>query len=158
MIDVALYPEIIPAEEGHPTSTTFIVVETGDQRGRGIKGKKTFHKDERVAKLSGVITDHTTLDTIQITPTLYFSDPWFCRFLLHSCDPNSAIEVQRLRVRALKDVSPDEYLTIDYAATDDTVTFQFACRCGAPNCRRWVKGRAEKISEEGRGHLAKLGL
>ena len=152
------YPEIIPAEEGHPTSTKFMVVETGDERGRGLKGKKAFHKEEHVAKLSGVITSHTTLDTIQITPTLYFSDPWFCRFLLHSCDPNLEINLEQLGVRALKDISPDEYLTIDYATTDDTVAFQFACRCGAPNCRGWVKGRTEQISEEGRSHLAKQGL
>ncbi len=152
---VSFYPSIIPAEEEHPTSAKFIVVDTGDERGRGLKGKEAFQKDEQVAKLSGVIVNHTTLDTIQITPTLYFSDPWFCRFLLHSCDPNLEINLEHLDVRALKDISTDEYLTIDYATTEDTVTFQFACNCGAPNCRGWVTGRAEEINEEGRSHLAK---
>ncbi len=85
---ISLYPGFIPVEEGHPTSAKFIVVETGDERGRGLKGKVAFKRDECVAKLSGILVTHTTLDTIQITPTLYFSDPWFCRFLLHSCDPN----------------------------------------------------------------------
>ncbi len=155
---ISFYPGIIPAEEGHPTSAKFIVVETGDERGRALKSKEAFHKDEHVAKLSGVIVNHTTLDTIQITPTLYFSDPWFCRFLLHSCDPNLEINLEHLDVKALKDIFPDEYLTIDYATTDDTVTFQFACNCGAPNCRRWVTGRAEETNEEGRSHLAKQGL
>ena len=151
------YPEIIPAREGHPTSARFIIVETGDERGRGLKGKTAFYQEERVAKLSGVISTHTTLDTIQITPTLFFSDPWFCRFLLHSCDPNLQINVERLDVRALRDISPDDYLTIDYADTDDGVTSQFACKCGAPSCRGWVKGRTEQISEEGRRHLEKSG-
>ncbi len=155
---ISLYPGFVPAEEGHPTSAKFIVVETGDERGRGLKGKTAFKKDEYAAKLSGIIVNHTTLNTIQITPTLYFSDPWFCRFLLHSCDPNLAIDVAKLEVRALKNISPGEYLTIDYAATDDKITFQFACNCGAANCRGWVRGGAEEINEEGRSFLAQRGL
>ena len=39
------YPEIIPAREGHPTSARFIIVETGDERGRGLKGKTAFYQD-----------------------------------------------------------------------------------------------------------------
>jgi len=154
---IPLYPDFISSEEGHPTSVKFMVVETGDERGRGLKGKVEFKKDEFVAKLSGILVGHTTLDTIQITPNLYFSDPWFCRFLLHSCDPNLGIDVANLEVRALKDISPDEYLTIDYATTDDTIAFQFACNCGAPNCRGWVTGGAEEINEEGRSFLALRG-
>ena len=155
---ISLYPGFIPPEEGHPTSAKFIVVETGDERGRALKGKVVFKKDEFVAKLSGILVKHTTLDTIQITPTLYFSDPWFCRFLLHSCDPNLGIDVANLEVRALKDIFPDEYLTIDYATTDDTITFQFACNCGASNCRGWITGGTEEINEEGRSFLVQRGL
>lgn len=150
----SLYPDIIPMEDGHPTSAKFLVVETGDERGRGITASVAFQKDECVAKVSGIIVNHTTLDTIQITPTLYFSDQWFCRFLLHSCDPNSGIELKHLELKALKDISPGEYLTIDYASTDDKVTFQFACNCNATNCRGWIMGRAEEVNNEGRLYLA----
>ncbi len=131
-----------------------MVAETVDKRGKGLRGKVIFHKDEHVAKLSGVIVNHTTLDTIQITPTLYLSDRWFCRFLLHSCDPNLKINAEHLDIRALRKIFPGEYLTIDYAITEDAVTFQFACNCGAPNCRAWITGRTEDINEEGRAFLA----
>ena len=154
---ISFYPAFIPTVAGHPTSAKFIVVEAGHERGKGLKSKQAFHKDEHVTKLSGIIVNHTTLNTIQITPTLHFSDPWFCRFLLHSCDPNLEINVAHLYARALKDIPPDEYLTIDYAATEDTVAFQFACNCGAKNCRGWVTGRAEEIDDEGRRHLAEQG-
>ncbi len=149
----SLYPSIIHPEEGHPTSDRFFVLDTDDERGKGLRGKVAFEKDEQVAKLSGVIMNKTTLDTIQITPTLYFADRWFCRFLLHSCDPNLAINLEHLFVRALKDIPIGEYLTIDYADTDDEVTFQFACNCLAENCRRWITGRAQDINEEGRQYL-----
>ncbi len=150
----SFYPAMIPAEEGHPTTAKFQVVATGDERGQGLKSKVAFQKNERVAVLSGVIVNHTTLDTIQITSALFFADRWFCRFLLHSCDPNLAINVGRLEINALRDIAIGEYLAIDYANTDDAVASQFACNCGAPNCRGWITGRTEKISEEGRRFLA----
>ena len=154
---ISLYPDFIPVEEGHPSSAQFLVVETGDERGRGLKGKVAFANGEFVAKLSGILIGHTTLDTIQMSPTLHFSDSWFCRFLLHSCDPNLGIDVASLEVRATRDITPGEYLTIDYAATEDTVTFQFACNCGAPTCRGWITGRNEEMNEEGRSYLAQRG-
>ncbi len=149
----SLYPDIIATEDGHPTSGKFIIVKTGDKRGRGLRAKVVFQKDDYVAKLSGVIVNHTTLDTIQITPTLFFADRWFCRFLLHSCDPNLEINVEHLDVWALRKISPGEYLTIDYAKTEDAVTFQFACNCGAASCRGWITGRTEEINEEGHSYL-----
>lgn len=152
----SLYPSIIEAEEGHPTSAKFFVKDTGDKRGKGLRGKVEFQKDEYVAKLSGVIVSKTTLDTIQITPALYLADRWFCRFLLHSCDPNLEINLEHLYVRALREIPVGEYLTIDYANTDDEVAFQFACDCWADNCRRWITGRDEEVNDEGRLYLAGL--
>ena len=139
--NASLYPSIIQAEEGHPNSANFFVKDTGDKRGNGLRGKVAFQKDDFVAKLSGVIVNKTALDTIQITPTLYFADRWFCRFLLHSCDPNLEINLEHLQVRALRNIPVGEYLTIDYANTDDEVTFQFACECWAENCRGWILKR-----------------
>ncbi len=152
----SLYPSIIQTEEGHPTSAKFFIKDTGDKRGKGLRSKVAFEKDEQVAKLSGVIVSKTTLDTIQIAPTLYFADRWFCRFLLHSCDPNLEINVEQLCVRALRNIPIGEDLAIDYANTDDEVTFQFACDCWADNCRSWITGRNEEINEEGRQYLAGL--
>ncbi len=152
---IPLYPSLIPTEEGHPTSSHFVVVETGDDRGTALKGRVPFRTDECVAKLSGIIVSHTTLNTIQITPTLYMSDPWFCRFLLHSCGPNLRINLETLDVRALRDIPIGDFLAIDYATTDDTVAVQFACNCGAETCRGWITGRAEEINEEGRSYLAR---
>ena len=149
----SLYPDFIPAEEGHPTSAKFVVRDTGDVRGRGVSTKVAFDEGDRVARVAGVIAHETTLDTLQITPTLHVSDPWFCRFLLHSCDPNLELDLEHLHVTALKNIAAGEYLTIDYANTDDTVAVQFACQCGAENCRGWITGRAQEISAEGRAYI-----
>ena len=145
-----LYDSLIPREDGHPMSDQFEIVNTGDGRGRGLQSKVAFHKGERVARLSGVLTNHTTINTIQITPTLHLHDPWFCRFLLHSCDPNLAIDLATLETHATRDIRPGDYVTIDYRATEDAVAFQFPCNCGAENCCGWMRGRNEEPNEDGR--------
>ena len=152
---IPLYPELIPFEEGHPTSARFVVEDTGDVRGKGLKSKVAFRAGDYVAKLSGVLVNNTTLNTIQITETLLISDPWFCRFLLHSCDPSLEFDIDHFHVTARRDISPGEYLTVDYARTDDEVAVQFACKCGSPNCRGWITGRNQEVNEEGRAFLAR---
>jgi uncharacterized protein len=149
-----VYPGIVPPEEGHPTSANFEIVNTGDERGRGLRARKPFRPRDRVARLSGILINHATLDTIQITPTLHMHDRWFCRFLLHSCDPNLAIDTGRMEARATREIEPGNYLSIDYAATEDVLGRQFACHCRSPRCRGWMTGRREQPNEEGRAWLA----
>lgn len=149
----SFYPTIIPRDENHPCSAHFEVVSTGDDRGRALRAKATFLHGERVAQLSGMVVRHATLDTIQISPALHVSDPWFCRFLLHSCDPNLDIDVTTMEARAAKDIHPGEYVTIDYAATEDEIANQFACHCGSQRCRGWMMGRREKPNEAGQAFL-----
>ncbi len=152
----SLYPSYIAPEEGHPTTAQFVVVNTGDERGHGLQAKVGFRRGSRVAKLAGTIVDHPTLDTIQISPTLFLSDPWFCRFLLHSCDPNLAIEITSRMALAIRDVSLNDILTIDYAVTEDFLAAQFPCNCGTSKCRGWIMGNQERPNEEGRRFLARM--
>ncbi len=149
-----IYPDVIPPENGHPTTGEFDVVNTSDQRGRGLRARVPFQPGVPVTQLSGVVLRHATLDTIQISPELHMSDPWFARFLLHCCEPNLAIDVKTMEVRAVKAIEAGDYLTIDYAATEDKLGNQFACQCGASACRGWMMGRREQPNEEGRAFLA----
>jgi hypothetical protein len=103
-----------------------------------------------------VLANHTMLETLQISPTLHMYDPWFCRFLLHSCDPNLRIDMAELRIWAIKEITPEDYLSIDYTFTEDRLSSQFACQCNAVNCRRWITGRREQPNVEGQLFLAKL--
>jgi SET domain-containing protein len=56
----------------------------------------------------------------------------------HSCDPNLAIQGQIVLV-AMRDVAPDEELTIDWATNDGD--YRMACRCGSPRCRGTITGK-----------------
>lgn len=152
-----IYPDLIPVEPGHPTTAWFEVVNTADERGRGLRARVPFKEGVLVAQLSGVLVTRTTLDTIQISPRLHMSDPWFCRFLLHSCDPNLAIDTAVMQARAVRAVRTGEYLTIDYSTTEDVIANQFACQCGTPPCRGWMAGRREQPNDEGLAWLKRHG-
>jgi SET domain-containing protein len=41
---------------------------------------------------------------------------------------------------ALRDIAPDEELTIDYATCYDTRMTPFDCQCGSPQCRGRIVG------------------
>jgi hypothetical protein len=99
--------------------------------------------------------NRSSVDTIQISPTLHMHDRWFCRLLLHSCEPNVVIDMAAMEAWAARSIQAGDYLSIDYAATEDVLGRQFACHCGSPRCRGWISGRREGPNEEGRAWLAK---
>ena len=60
-------------------------------------------------------------------------------FLNHSCEPNVGFAGNTVLV-AMRDISPDEELTTDYALFDDNDE-TMRCQCGTPSCRGVVSGR-----------------
>ena len=60
-------------------------------------------------------------------------------FLNHSCEPNVGVRGNIIFV-AMRDISPGEELTIDYAMIDGDPNEAMVCNCGAPTCRRVVSG------------------
>jgi SET domain-containing protein len=60
-------------------------------------------------------------------------------FINHSCEPNVGFAGNIVLV-AMRDVSPGEELTTDYALFDD-YDGEMNCRCGTPSCRRTIGGR-----------------
>lgn len=64
-------------------------------------------------------------------------------FVNHSCDPNCGVRGEITFV-AMKDISSGDELTFDYAMVDNE-SYEFACNCGSPNCRRIITGFDWKI-------------
>jgi hypothetical protein len=64
------------------------------------------------------------------------------RFINHCCDPNcdTVIENERVFIESVRDIEPGEELGYEYGltweSTDDPEELEnYACRCGAANCR-----------------------
>ena len=60
-------------------------------------------------------------------------------FINHSCEPNVGFAGNTVLV-AMRDISPGEELTTDYALFDD-YDGMMQCRCGTPSCRATIGGR-----------------
>jgi uncharacterized protein len=60
-------------------------------------------------------------------------------FINHSCEPNVGFAGNIVLV-AMRDISPGEELTTDYALFDD-YDGMMLCQCGTPSCRGTIGGR-----------------
>lgn len=130
------------------------VLDTSSQHGLGVRTLIPRKAGEIVHRFTGLVGPELRLHSLQVNEHLHISETRYIGFLSHSCDPNCRLDMSRFEVVALEDVPAGGLLTIDYAATEDVLYRQFACHCGAAVCRRWITGRAEPVSTEGRVYLA----
>ena len=151
-----IYPYEIDETTGYPTRQDFFVSTAGDEKGFGLYTRRPFKKGEQMARFTGEVLKEIRLHTLQISPGKHLHDPHFVGYLLHSCEPNVALDMKRLTMVALKDINPGEALTMDYASTEDVLYRQFPCACKAEKCRQWITGRLETINREGRDYLKSI--
>lgn len=151
-----IYPYEIEEPTGYPTRQDFFVSTEGDEKGFGLFTRRPFKKGDQMARFTGEVLDVVKLHTLQITPTKHLYDPHFVGYLLHSCDPNVALDMEKLTMTALKDIDAGDALTMDYASTEDVLYRQFPCLCKTSKCRQWITGRLEAVNEEGLAYLKGL--
>jgi uncharacterized protein len=122
--------------------------------GRGLIAAEPIAKDEIVAIKGGHIVDAVTLASlpdplrntdVQIADGFYLAalhedeyEPVML-FLNHSCEPNVGFAGNIVLV-AMRDITPGEELTTDYALFDD-YDGTMECRCQVPSCRGTIGGR-----------------
>ena len=122
--------------------------------GRGLFAAKAQRKGEIVAIKGGHVFDRRTLRRVRrriAESYLQIDDGFYIgavtgrevkrnkMFLNHSCEPNVGFAGNTVLV-AMRDVSPGEELTTDYALFDDhDSTMQ--CHCGMLSCRGTISGR-----------------
>src|SRR5438105_8899772 len=80
--------------------------------------------------------------SVQVEEDLYLvttrdNDP--TDYINHSCAPNLGMSGQ-IALVAMRDIAPGQEVAFDYAMTDGSPYDEFACACGAPDCRGYVSG------------------
>ena len=113
------------AEQALPRGT--VVAAFGGTATRG-SGLRTYSAD-RVSR------------SIQIDDDLFLvgpetTEPGDC--INHSCTPNCGMR-NATQVITMRDITPGEELTFDYAMTDSVPYDEFACTCGTAECRQYVR-------------------
>jgi hypothetical protein len=121
--------------------------------GRGLYAKAALAEGEIAVVKGGYVLTKAQRDAIgkelgpseiQISEELFIGPSMAAErdggmmHLNHSCEPNLGMQGQIVYV-ALRDISQDEELTLDYAMMDDE-PYNMPCRCGARSCRGTITG------------------
>lgn len=124
--------------------------------GFGVQTLTDFAEGAVFDRFTGEIGPEITQHSLQVGHGLHISATRFIGYLSHGCAPNCRLDMDRFELIALRDIAAGELLTIDYAATEDRLHVQFACRCAASDCRRWITGRQDPVNAAGQRYLTAL--
>ncbi|QOT00303.1 amino acid adenylation domain-containing protein [Brevibacterium sp. JNUCC-42] len=135
-----IYPETVPYHPFEPTKDRVEVINRAEF-GDGVISKTVIQPGDVVFRFDGPQLSHQTLFTLQKRSGLYVEDPYCMGKVLHSCDPNTVVDMDTQVFIAVKEIKPGNYITMDYETTEDDLFRQFECGCGAANCRKSITGR-----------------
>ncbi|MGE8067618.1 SET domain-containing protein-lysine N-methyltransferase [Pseudomonas sp. NPDC089569] len=145
-----IYPfSELPIRLGFPSLADFQILTNDTGRATVAVALREFPRISRVCRVSGHLLPYRRRHTRQLAPGVHVYDPRFCGLLRHSCDPNVYLDMSELWLWALKDIRKGDWLTMDYAVSEDRLLRQFACRCGSHNCRGWITGYDETPNADG---------
>jgi len=145
-----VYPFVeLPLHLGFPSLADFEILSNDKGTPKAIAALREFPRISRICRVSGHLLPYRSRHTRQLAPDVHVYDPRFCGLLRHSCDPNVFLDMSELWLWALKDIQKGDWLSMDYAATEDKLLRQFACHCGSYNCRGWITGYDESPNADG---------
>ncbi len=148
-----------PAVPPAPASGPYTEVRDSPIHGKGVFARRSIRAGQRVLEYKGERIDWDEAlrrhprDPAEPFHTFYFSlddgtvidggvGGNSARWINHSCAPNCEAQLigGRVFIEALRDIAPGEELNYDYGLELDArytpkVKRDYACRCGAPNCR-----------------------
>lgn len=137
------YPDEIAPFPGEPSPEDFAVAYIGPDVGYGVVSRRAFEPGEEIFTFSGVVGSEITQFSLQLPDGRHIHDPWFMGKVLHHCDPNAVVDMERRVFVARYAIRPGDCVTMDYAQTEDYLFRVFECQCDAALCRGTVKGRLQ---------------
>lgn len=135
------YSEHYPQKEHSPRLSDFSLVYLNNQVQLGVISRKFFSKGDVVADLDGEVVTDIRQHTVQISEKFHLFDPYFSGYISHSCEPNVRLIGDKKQLIAIRDIIPEECLTLDYNDTEDELFKPFNCQCGSSSCIGWIEGR-----------------
>lgn len=137
------YADDIPPFPYEPTRDRFSIDFVDGTVGRGVVARVPFRAGEIVFAFTGIALPEITQYSLQLPNGLHLHDPDFMGRVLHHCDPNTTVDMEHLLFIARRTILPGEFVTMDYAQTEDVLFKTFLCQCGAPQCRGEIRGRRQ---------------
>jgi hypothetical protein len=145
-----IYPfEELPVRLGFPAKGDFKIVYNSRGSATGVMALREFSRLSRICRVSGHLLPYRCRNTRQLAAEIHVYDPWFLGLIKHSCDPSVFLDTSEMQIWALVDIKIGDLLTMDFAATEEKLLRQFACRCRCSKCRGWILGYDESPNANG---------
>ena len=135
----------------HYLADDLVVREFFGKGGKGVFAMRRFERGALLCAWGGAIMTGDELRrlqheaqfyAVQIEDDLHLVTPCDrvggADFVNHSCEPNALLSGASNLV-ARRRIEPGEEVCFDYATSDSHDGLRFACECGAPNCRKFVR-------------------
>lgn len=135
------YPDHFPVVPNEACWEDFRVLDVDGERGQGVLVLRDFSQGSVLFRMNGTLSTEMTLHSLQMAPGLHLDDPYIAGKVLHSCEPNSWLDVETRIYFATRDIAAGELLTMDYDETEDILFRAFECRCGSTRCRGTIGGK-----------------
>lgn len=118
-------------------------IQRGETLWRKEQNERYFTRSE-IDALSADERERFFNYSYQVGPDAFYGTPQGealddADYMNHSCEPNTWFEADG-SMTAMKDIEPNEEITYDYATSEGRNDFRLNCRCGAPSCRKVVRG------------------
>lgn len=132
------------SEAGRPTVSADTVRVDRDESGhRRLVTTEPIAAGEEVLVLDGVVRATPTRYSIQIGPGRHLDDTGPGDATNHRCDPSAFIDFsdpEQIVLRALRDLSVGDEVSIHYCATEYDMASPFDCHCEAIGCLGRIRG------------------
>jgi len=129
--------------------------------GKGVFAREKISRSEIIHVTEGVVLSNTEwarlpekyqhycydINGTAVLCPLDFANPTIDWFINHSCDPNAGSASDIRILTAMRDIEPNEEVTMDDAMVDEDPTWHMECYCDAASCRSIITGNDWMIPE-----------
>ena len=125
------------------TSAHGVEVERDDDGHRRLVATEKVAASEEILAIQGVVRPTPTRFSVQIGPRRHLDEMGPVDATNHSCDPSAFVDFSdpaRIVLRALRDLSAGDEISIHYCATEYDMAAPFECGCGSDSCVGFVRG------------------
>lgn len=141
--NLRFYPKSIPPFPFEPTQEQFRIRQIDNEQGQGVVSLVSFNAGDIVFAFTGFFSSEVTQFSLQIGSNLHLHDPYFYGKIIHSCDPNCTVDIEKRQFVAIRKISNGDLITMDYTQTEDYLFKSFPCQCHSTNCRGFVFGKKQ---------------
>lgn len=113
----------------------------GAASGLGVFAREAIAAGEVLMALAPVFVAAPARHTIQLDAERHQAGTGeIDDFLNHCCEPNAALDVERLCFVATRAIGAGEEITFNYLTSEEDMAEAFSCQCGASGCFGEIRG------------------